>query len=151
MWDGVGVGWDSVFSHLLKRKTEVYINLPPNYHCTLLQHRTKLRWKEINPHKKPSLVPFPPSSLCHIFYIVIVYNSTVNTYYQSPKPELVLLPSPPSRFLHCCCRQLLYHQFSRNSCGIWHLSVICPLSHLSTCRYSDFSQYIGLTTVIAVF
>ena len=38
-------------------------------HCTPLQHRTKLRWKEINPHKKLSLVPFPPSSLCHIFYI----------------------------------------------------------------------------------
>ena len=30
------------------------------------------------------------------FYIVIVYNSMVNTYYQSPKPELVLLPSPSS-------------------------------------------------------
>ena len=28
--------------------------------------------------------------------IVIVYNPTVNTYYQSPKPELVLLPSPSS-------------------------------------------------------
>ena len=97
---GLGLGWDRiqspVSSHLLKRKMEVYINLPPNYHCTLLQHRTELQWKEINPHKKLSLVPFPPSSLCHIFYIVIVYNSTVNTYYQSPKPELVLLPSPSS-------------------------------------------------------
>ena len=30
------------------------------------------------------------------YVIVIVYNSTVNTYYQSPKPELVLLPSPSS-------------------------------------------------------
>ena len=29
-----------------------------------------------------------------------------------------LLPFPPSRFLHCCCRQLLYHQFSCNSCGL---------------------------------
>ena len=28
------------------------------------------------------------------YVIVIVYNSMVNTYYQSPKPELVLLPSP---------------------------------------------------------
>ena len=51
-----------------RRKIE-YMNLPPNYHCTLLQQRTKLWWKEINPHKKPSLVPFPPSSLCHIVYI----------------------------------------------------------------------------------
>ena len=44
---GMGLGWlgiqSPVSSHLLKRKTEVYINLPPNYHCTLLQHRTKLR------------------------------------------------------------------------------------------------------------
>ena len=30
----------------------------------------------------------------------------------------LLLPFPPSRFLHCCCRQLLYHQFSCNSCGL---------------------------------
>ena len=30
------------------------------------------------------------------YVIVIVYNSMVNTYYQSPKPELVLLPSPSS-------------------------------------------------------
>ena len=56
------------------------------------------------------------------YVIVIVYNYTVNTYYQSPKPELVLLPSPSSlpsvTFLHCCCRQLFYHQFSCNSCGL---------------------------------
>ena len=29
-----------------------------------------------------------------------------------------LLSFPPSCFLHCCCRQLLYHQFSCNSCGL---------------------------------
>ena len=86
----------SVSSHLLKRKTEVYylqiyLQITTALCCNTGQ---KLRWKEINPHKKPSLVPFPPSSLCHIFYIVIVYNS------KSPKPELVLLPSPSSPSLH---------------------------------------------------
>ena len=126
---GLGLGWDRiqspVSSHLLKRKTEVYINLPPNYHCTLLQHRTKLRWKEINPHKKnwawsPSLL-LPSVTFFTFFFTFFTIPRSIhitkapNLSWSSFPP---LLPFPPSRFLHCCCRQLLYHQFSCNSCGL---------------------------------
>ena len=99
MWDGVGVGvgvgvgWDSVSS--LQSFIETEDGSVYKFTSKLPLHSVATQDK-INPHKKPSLVPFPPSSLCHIFYIVIVYNSMVNTYYQSPKPELVLLPSPSS-------------------------------------------------------
>ena len=78
---------------------------------------------KINPHKKLSLGPFPPSSLCHIFLhchsIIIPWSIHI-----TKAPNLswssfpLLFPFPPSHFLHCCCRQLLYHQFSCNSCGL---------------------------------